>query len=118
MNIIDLLTAAKNLVTAVNQLGQTYLSVMGNKRSTSIAPSATVLVATGAGRLVNVSVMGSSITTTGAIYDCSNTTTLSNPIGTILTSQNVYDWNIPFVNGLVVVSGAGMTTVVSYSTAT
>lgn len=115
MNTIDFLTTAKNLVTAVNQLGQTYLSVMGNKRSAIIAPTVATLVTAGTGRIVNVSVMGASITTIGTIYDCSTISTLTNPIGTIKMSADVYNWNIPFVNGLVVVPGAGMTVVVSYS---
>lgn len=111
----DVLAVAKNIVLALNQLGQTYLSVMGAKRSQVIAPSTATLVVAGAGRLANVSVMGSSITSTGTIYDCSSSSSLANPLGIIETGQHIYQWNIPFINGLVIVPGSGMSVVVSYS---
>lgn len=115
----DILTTAKNLVTAVSNLAQAYLSVQGTRRSAYITGTSPVLVTTGQGRLVNVSVMSSgSGGATGEIYDTASTTALNNQLGNIVSVNGVYNWNIPFQYGLVVVNGSSsMTTVVTYSLA-
>ena len=49
-SLSDILTAAKNIVTALNQLGQTYLSVEGAQQLADITTA--TLVMTGQGILV------------------------------------------------------------------
>lgn len=108
----DILTAAKNVVTAINQLGQTYLQVQGSKLFSSI--TAATLVQSGQGRLARVSVVvaGSSA---GSIYDASVSTATTNQIWVIPNTVGVTDVNLPVNNGIVVVPGTGQTVVISYS---
>jgi len=54
-SLSDILTAAKNVVTSVNQLGLTYLRVQGAVRSTTMTTA--TLVTSGQGRLASVSVV-------------------------------------------------------------
>jgi hypothetical protein len=108
----DILTVAKNLVTAVNGLGQTYLAVNGTKHSAALTASTVVMA--GQGRIAQVSVIvGGSAD--GAIYDCASTSILTNQIAAITQTAGVYVWNIPVSNGITVVPGTGQTVVVSYS---
>jgi hypothetical protein len=111
-SISDILTAAKNLVTAINGLGQTYLKVQGALRSDTL--TATTLVSTGQGRVasISVTVAGSA---DGMIYDSSATGSLVNSLSVIDNVLGVTVVNMPYNNGLVVVPGTGMTVVVSYS---
>lgn len=111
-SLTDILTTAKNLVTAVNQLGQTYLSINGSKKSATL--TATTVVASGQVRLVNVTVPAAG-TTSGTIYDCGSTTALINPVFAIPTTAGVYSINIPMNAGITVVPGTGQSVVVSYS---
>ncbi len=115
----DILTATKNIVTALNQLGQTYLQVNGSIRSASATGATPVLIASGQGRLASVSVTAISGGATGMIYDLSST----DPTG-ILIGNSLYQIphelgvtyvNLPYNNGLVLVPGAGMTVIISYS---
>lgn len=108
----DLLTAAKNVVTAINQLGQTYLQVQGSKSYSSI--TAATLVQSGQGRVVRVSVIvaGSSV---GAIYDANASTATTNQVWVIPNTVGVTEINLPVNNGIVVVPGTGQTVVISYS---
>lgn len=108
----DLLTAAKNVVTAINQLGQTYLQVQGSKSYSSI--TAATLVQSGQGRVVRVSVIvaGSSA---GAIYDANAPTATTNQVWVIPNTVGVTEINLPVNNGIVVVPGTGQTVVISYS---
>lgn len=43
-SLSDILTTAKNIVTAISQLGQTYLSVEGSQITTDITSVTLVLV--------------------------------------------------------------------------
>lgn len=118
-SISDILTASKNLVTAVNGLGQTYLKVNGVVRSVSATGVTPVLISSGQGRLASISVTASSGNNTGMIYDLSST----DPAGIVIANslcfidhlKGVTYVNLPYNNGLVVVPGTGMTVVVSYS---
>ena len=108
----DMLTAAKNVVTAINGLAQTYLAVNGSRISPNI--TAATLVRTGAGRVAMVSiVVGGS--TTGTIYDTNNASLTNNPIFTIPDTPGIIFVNLPVVNGIVVTPGTGQTVSVSYS---
>jgi hypothetical protein len=114
-SLSDLLTAAKNIVTSLSGLGQTYLNVVGQKRSAILSSTTATLVNTGQGRLSNVSVIAGSGSNVGAIYDSNSASSLTNQIATIPTVPGVYALNIPYNNGLVLVLGTGMTALVSYS---
>ena len=79
-SLSDILTAAKNVVTSVNQLGLTYLKVQGAVRSTTM--TTTTLVTSGQGRLASVSVVvaGSSAC---VIYDGTDTASTANALAAI-----------------------------------
>jgi hypothetical protein len=111
-SLSDILTTAKNLVTSVNQLGRTYLSVNGIARSATL--TATTLVTTGQGRIasVSISVAGSSAC---VIYDSSNASSLTSKLAAVTNAIGVTVINMPYSNGLVVDPGTGMTVVISYS---
>ena len=111
-SIDDILTAAKNWVTALNNNTQTYLNVNGIV-SVSGMTSAT-LVKSSAGRVCNVIVVvgGSAV---GKVYDVSTVAGTSNPVFTIPTTAGVYPVNCPTNNGIVVAPGTGQTISVSYS---
>lgn len=111
-SLTDILTTAKNIVTAINGAAQTYLNVNGTQVKNAI--TTTTLINSGQGRLVTVSVVVTS-TSTGTIYDSNSTGSLTNQIGTIPTVTGVYTWNIPYNNGIVVVPGSGQTITVTYS---
>lgn len=111
-SISDILTAAKNIVTALNGLGQTYLSVVGAQLTGSI--SAATLVKSGGGRIarISVTVAGSS---EGSIYDAANANATSVKIASIPNTVGVTEINLPVNSGIVVAPGTGQTVVVSYS---
>lgn len=111
-SITDLLTAAKNIVTALNNASQTYLNVNGTLVKNAIT-SATV-VTTGQGRVASVSVVATS-TTAGVVYDATTAGATTAAIGPIPAVIGVYQWNIPYNNGIVVAPGSGQTVTVSYS---
>jgi hypothetical protein len=110
-SLSDLLTSAKNIVSAINGAAQTYLNISGASSKTVITTS--TLVKTGAGRIASVSVIVGGAA--GAIYDANATGATTGQIGVISTTIGVYVWNIPFSTGLVVTPGAGQTVSVSYS---
>ena len=110
-SLSDLLTATKNIVSALNGAAQVYLTINGSSSRTAITTS--TLVKTGAGRIANVSVIVGGAA--GAVYDANAVGATSGQIGTIPTTIGIYVWNIPFGTGLVVTPGAGQTVSVSYS---
>lgn len=121
-SLTDILTATKNVVTAINGLGQVYLKVQGASRSATLTPTSPVvspagvhLVSSGQGRLASVSVIASSGSVDGHIYDSKSTGSLINELALIDHTTGVHVINLPYNNGLVVVPGTGMTVVVSYS---
>jgi hypothetical protein len=115
-SIGDILTAAKNIVTAINSAAQTYLNVNGASVQDGVTSTAPALLKTGQGRIVTVSVVIPG-TANGAIYDVAGVslTAVSNQIGVIPAMIGPYVYNIPFSNGLVVSPGTGQTVTVSYS---
>jgi len=108
----DILTVAKNIVTAVNGAAQNYLNVQGAQNAVSI--SATSLIKNSAGRLaqVSITVAGSAV---GTIYDSTSTTSPTNPIYTIPNTIGVFFVNLPVSYGIVVKPGTGQTLTISYS---
>jgi hypothetical protein len=111
-SLSDILSAAKNIAVAINNVGQIYLKVQGANRSATL--TANTLVSSGQGRLASVSVIvaGSSDCT---IYDSSAVGTLVNALAVVDNVLGVTVVNMPYNSGLVVVPGTGMTVVVSYS---
>ena len=108
----DILTASKNIASALNQLGQTYLTVEGSKSYTNITTA--TLVQSGQGRIARVIVVvaGSS---TGSIYDAASVTATNDKLLTIPTTIGVGEANIPVNNGIVVAPGTGQTVAIVYS---
>lgn len=111
-SLTDILTASKNIVTALNQLGQTYLQVEGSKLTSGIT-SAT-LVQSGQGRVARVSVVVAG-SAAGAVYDSPSAGALTNQIAVLPTTVGVTEINLPVNNGIVVVPGTGQTIAISYS---
>lgn len=113
-SLSDILTAAKNIVTAINGLGQTYLQVSGSRIHSAISTPTVVLA--GQGRLARVVVVTKG-TGEGFIYDASVSTATSPKIYTIdhTKGAEVVEVNIPVDNGIVVAPGAGQLVTVSYS---
>jgi hypothetical protein len=111
-SLSDILTAAKNIVTAINSAAQTYLNVNGTSSQTAI--TSTTLIRTGQGRLVTVVVVTAG-SAAGAIYDVSSITLTTNQIATIPTTVGIYVFNIPYNNGLVIAPGSGQKITISYS---
>ena len=111
-SLSDILTAAKNIVTALNGLGQTYLEVQGNQVLNNI--STATVVSTGQGRLASIAVLtaGSAV---GAAYDATISTATTNKIVTIPNTVGVIVVNIPTNNGIVIAPGTGQVVTVSYS---
>ena len=108
----DILTAAKNIVTGINNAALTYLSVNG---VTSISGmTAATIVKNLPGRICTVSVVvpGS---VSGKIYDASSTSARTNPVYTIPMTAGAYVVNIPTLYGIVVAPGTGQTVSVGFS---
>jgi hypothetical protein len=108
----DMLTAYKNIVTAINGLNQTYLNINGTKTAQNV--TAATLVKTGFGRVVTVSVIvaGSGA---GSIYDTNVSSSTANVIYTIPNTVGITSVNLPVSNGIVVAPGTGQTVAISYS---
>ena len=111
-SLSDILTAAKNLVAAVNGASQTYLGINGAQTLAKIT-SATV-VQTGGGRVATVSIVVAG-SAAGTIYDASATTDTTRPIYTIPATLGVVYLNMPVSYGIVVAPGTGQTISISYS---
>lgn len=111
-SLSDILTTTKNIVTALNQLGQTYLDVEGTSSYTEI--TAATLVKSGQGRIARlvVVVAGSG---TGSVYDASSATATNDKLLTIPTTIGIVEVNIPVNNGIVVAPGTGQTVAIVYS---
>lgn len=111
-SLSDILTTAKNVVTAINGVAQTYLNVQGVKNSGNL--SAATLVQLGSGRvaMVSVTVAGSAV---GHIYDTNSASSTSNPVYVIPNTVGTVFVNMPVGIGLVVAPGTGQSVTVSYS---
>lgn len=108
----DLLSAVKNVVTAINGAAQYYAQVNGLQTKGAI--TAPILLKQGAGRVATVSTINGG-TANGTIYDSTDVTSSANPIYTIINTPGVVHVNMPVSFGIVVKPGAGQTVAVSYS---
>lgn len=112
VSLSDILTAAKNIVTALNNQAQTTISINGLQTVSNI--SAATLVKSSGGRVCSVSVIVAG-SASGTIYDVNNVLGTSNPVFKIPTTVGVTFVNMPTTNGIVVAPGSGQTVSVSYS---
>ena len=107
-SLSDILSAIKNIVTALNNATQTYLSVNGSSIATAI--STPTVVKSSAGRVVNVSVVvnGSGV---GGIYDAAQLGITKNPLWVIPDAPQAngepFDVNLSVAYGILVIPGAG-----------
>ena len=110
----DILTTAKNIVTALNNESQTSLQIAATKNATGMTVQTVVSANPGRIAVVSVIVAGS---TTCSIYDASSvaTATASRLLATITNTVGIYVVNMPVTYGIVVTPGTGMTIAVSYS---
>ena len=111
-SLSDLLTAAKNIASAINGVAQTYTNVQGARVFQKV--TTTTAVSTSAGRLAMISVTTAG-STTGTIYDAADVATTTRPIYIIPMTVGVVFVNLPVVYGIVVVPGTGQNVTVSYS---
>jgi len=108
----DILTAAKNIVTAINNAAQTYLNVQGVLSYSNL--SAASVIHAGAGRVCQV-VVTTAGSVPGAVYDSNNTGVTTNVVFVIPNTVGVYTVNFPVSNGVLVAPGSGQVVAVSHS---
>ncbi len=113
-NIDDHVTALKNLVEATNNLAQTYLNVNGVYTVPGL--TAATLIKNTSGRIATISVIVAG-SAAGAIYDINTVAAAgaANQIAAIPNTVGMIVINLPFLKGLVITPGSGMTVAVSYS---
>ena len=113
-SLADILTAAKNIVLALNGATTAFLNVNGQATRSSIA--APTVLKTSAGRVASVSVTtaGSAV---GHIYDSASTSDTSQLLYVIpdTVAGEPYEVNMPVSFGVLVVPSSGQVVAVSYS---
>lgn len=112
--IDDLLTTQKNGVIAINNINQTTEYLSGKTTSATVATQ--TVIATGSGRLVNISVIvaGTTVGKANNAQIVANITT-GNAIVTIPNTIGVYQCGCNFTNGLIITPGTGQSVNVTYS---
>jgi hypothetical protein len=110
VSLSDILTATKNVVTALNNAYQAYLNVQGQTSLADISKS-TVVKKT-AGRIATVSILTAG-STQGVIYDSNSGN--KNPIFIIPNTVGFQFVNFPVSTGILVVPGTGQIVSISYS---
>lgn len=111
-SLSDILTAAKNLVVALNNASQNFMNVQGILNYPGISTATVVKPA--AGRLATVSIITAG-STAGTIYDAAALGSTSKPIATVPNVVGVYSAPIPVSYGILVVPGTGQVITVGYS---
>jgi hypothetical protein len=113
-SLSDLLTAVKNLVTALNSVASNYLNVQGQLSRCNI--TVPTVLKTSAGRVCQVFVVSAG-TASGYIYDGNTVASTGSIIWEIPTtvSDEPYIVNTPTSVGINVVPGAGQSVTVSFS---
>lgn len=109
----DLLTAAKNIVVALNNIQQTLEE--NNAQYTSDVASGTTLVIAGTGKLLSfcVTVAGSA---NGTINDSATTggVAATNVLAATPNTMGVTECDLMFTSGIVIVPGTGQSVNVTY----
>ena len=108
----DVITVAKNIVTAINGASQAYISVNGQQTSGNIASSSQIQ--TVPGRLATVSITAATGGNPGMIYD-TNTGTATNPVFAIPDTLGIVFVNLRIKSGIYVELGTGMEVAVTFS---
>ena len=111
-SISDILTATKNIVTALNGYTNALNNINGVSSVSSISTPTLVKSSSGRAVSVNVTTAGSSV---GTVYDSASVSALTNPIYIAPSTVGVYAVNMPTQNGIVVVPGTGQVLAISYS---
>ena len=111
-SLSDLLTATKNIVTALNNASQSYLNVNGI--STKEAITVPTVVKASPGRIASMSVIVAG-SAPGTLYDSSKLGILTAPLAIIPDTVGMYVVNLPTDTGLLVVPGSGQSVSVSWS---
>ena len=113
-SLSDLLTAVKNVAVNIANLGQTILAISGTTMANAI--SGPTLVKLGPGRLVKVAVISETGTGPAAqIIDGNGLGSTGPVIYSVPGAVGLYEVNLPFSLGLLVVPSAGDVVSVSYS---
>ena len=108
----DVLTAIKNIVTALATASQSYLNVQGTLNAADI--TVPTVVKASPGRIATVSVLTAG-TAVGLVYDGATLTATKRPLGVIPTTVGVFTVNLATSFGILVVPGAGQAVTVGYS---
>ena len=113
-SLADILTAAKNIVLALNGATTAYLNVNGQATRSNITAPTVLKTSTGRVASVSVTVAGSAV---GHIYDSAATTDTSEVLYVIpeAVGTEPYVVNLPVSFGILIVPGTGQTLAVSYS---
>jgi hypothetical protein len=113
-SLSDILTATKNIVTALNNAARQYFLIAGSQVAEGM--TAPTLVATGHGRVCVVSVCAAGSAPVG-FFDSADvsSTPVSRALCAVPAAIGVYRIDLPFSFGLVAVPGAGQIITVSYS---
>lgn len=108
----DVLTAIKNIVTALATENANFLNVNGQLNAAGL--TATTQVKATAGRVASVSVIVAG-SAAGHIYDGAIVAATTKPLYVIPNTVGIFVVNMPASFGIVVVPGTGQTVTVSYS---
>lgn len=111
-SLSDILTAAKNIVTAINSLAQTYLNVQGAQNFAGVTTP--IAVKTTPGRIAEISVIVAG-TADGMVYDSAAVGLTTKPLYVIPMTVGVYVINLPASYGITIVPGSGQTVSGSFS---
>jgi hypothetical protein len=113
----DILTTQKNGVQAINAYVQALNLHAGTNNTKEIGAATTTLIKTSSGWLATISVIAAG-STTGYLYDTNNTSVLTgNRIYAIPSTLaiGVYQIQVPFATGLVLVTGTGSIVSIGYT---
>jgi hypothetical protein len=111
-SLTDLLTAAKNIVTALNYQTRNTQVLAGQQAAVALAAATQVF--TGSGRLVALSVTTAG-SAPGVAYDANNVASTTSPVFDIPNAVGFVLLGIPLTNGLVIAPGTGQKVTAIYS---
>lgn len=113
-----IITAAQNIVIAINALTKATSSAYGTSNSATQGGSATTQIVTGNGRLNNITIVASAAATV-SVYDSASTTGIGSEnllaVVAASTTASTIVVNKIYANGLVLVTGAGVSANITYS---
>jgi len=106
VSLSDILTAAKNIVTAINGWTTATQQLNGTQNFSDITSD--TVISSAPGRIVQVCVVAAG-STTGTIYDAVSTDDTSRPLYTISNTVGVVNVNLPVAFGIMISPGSGQT---------